>query len=71
VRADVADGPHVHEPIASLAHLIARVRAATIPVPPAVRRDALLAAMRADGTLARLNGKWFAPDFIPAGAPAH
>ena len=30
-----------------------------------------LAAMRADGTLARINGKWFAPDFIPAGAPAH
>jgi hypothetical protein len=41
----VADAPHVHEPIASLAHLIARVRAATIPVPPAVRRDALLAAL--------------------------
>ncbi len=39
------------------------------PLRPEVNRA--LAAMRADGTLARLNGKWFAPDFIPAGAPAH
>ena len=30
-----------------------------------------LAAMRADGTLARINGKWFAPDFVPPGAPAY
>jgi len=35
---------------------------------PAV--DRALAEMRADGTLARINGKWFAPDFIPAGAPS-
>ncbi len=30
-----------------------------------------LAAMRADGTLARINGKWFAPDFVPPGAPVY
>lgn len=35
----------VHEPVESLAHLIARVRAATVPVPKTVRRDALLAAL--------------------------
>jgi polar amino acid transport system substrate-binding protein len=33
--------------------------------------DRALAAMRADGTLERINGKWFAPDFMPAGAPAY
>jgi hypothetical protein len=37
----------VHEPVESLAHLIARVRAWTIPVPDGVRRDALLAALEA------------------------
>jgi polar amino acid transport system substrate-binding protein len=31
--------------------------------------DEALAQMRADGTLARLNGKWFSPAFRPAGAP--
>lgn len=30
-----------------------------------------LAAMRADGTLARINGEWFAPDFVPPGAPVY
>lgn len=33
--------------------------------------DGALAAMRADGTLERINGKWFAPDFVPPGAPAY
>lgn len=31
--------------------------------------DHALAEMRADGTLERINGKWFAPDFVPPGAP--
>ena len=35
---------------------------------PAV--DAALSAMRADGSLARLNSKWFSPGFRAAGAPA-
>jgi polar amino acid transport system substrate-binding protein len=30
-----------------------------------------LAEMRADGTLAKINGKWFAPDFVPPGAPTY
>jgi polar amino acid transport system substrate-binding protein len=33
--------------------------------------DRALAEMRDDGALARINGKWFAPDFVPAGAPAY
>ena len=33
--------------------------------------DRALTEMHADGTLARINGKWFAPDFVPAGAPAY
>ena len=35
---------------------------------PAV--DQTLAAMRADGTLEKINARWFAPDFVPPGAPA-
>lgn len=38
------------------------------PLRPAV--DAALAAMKADGTLARINARWFAPDFVPPAAPA-
>lgn len=39
------------------------------PLRPEV--DGALAAMRADGTLERINCKWFAPDFVPAGAPIY
>jgi polar amino acid transport system substrate-binding protein len=33
--------------------------------------DRALAEMRLDGTLERINAKWFAPDFVPAGAPTY